>query len=117
MILRHPEQVLARPVGLMRRFQSEQFRALLRVEENPQEKTTLSWSRTQAVAVRGERVTKYFVIKEEVSAQCRDRKSEVPTFSCQQLRAPWSDRSRAGWGRDARRRTSCLVRAQSDENP
>ena len=40
--LRHPEQVLARPMGLMRQFQleSEQFRALLRVEENPEGKTT-----------------------------------------------------------------------------
>ena len=35
LILRHPEQVLARPVGLMR--------ALLRVEENPKGKTTRYW--------------------------------------------------------------------------
>ena len=34
LILCHTEQVLARPVGLMRWFQLEQFRALLRVEEN-----------------------------------------------------------------------------------
>ena len=63
LILRHPEQVLARPVGLMKRFQSEQFPALLRVEE-PQgigcdhiAHVARSKSRTQAVAVRGERVT------------------------------------------------------------
>ena len=43
LILRHPEQVLARPVGLMRRFQMEQFRALLRMEENPEGKTTSHW--------------------------------------------------------------------------
>ena len=43
LILRHPEQVLARPVSLMRRFQTEQFWALLRVEENPQGKTTRHW--------------------------------------------------------------------------
>ena len=43
MILRHPEQVLARPVDLMRRFQLEQFRALLRVEENSKGKTTRHW--------------------------------------------------------------------------
>ena len=34
-VLRHPEQVLARLAGLMRRFQSVQFQAILRVEENP----------------------------------------------------------------------------------
>ena len=28
-VLRHPEQVLASPFGVIRRFQSEQFRALL----------------------------------------------------------------------------------------
>ena len=49
MILRHPEQVLARPVGLMRWFQLEQFRALLRVEENPE------GGNHQALAVKGER--------------------------------------------------------------
>ena len=43
LILRHPEQVLARPVGLMRRFQMEQFWALLRVQENPKGKTTRHW--------------------------------------------------------------------------
>ena len=31
LILRHPEQVLARPVGFMRRFELEQFQTLLRV--------------------------------------------------------------------------------------
>ena len=43
LIVRHPEQVLARPVDLMRRFQLEQFRALLRVEENPEGKTARHW--------------------------------------------------------------------------
>ena len=43
LILRHPEQVLARPFGLMRWFQLEQFQALLRVEENPKGKTTRHW--------------------------------------------------------------------------
>ena len=38
LILRHPQQGLAGPVGLIRRFQSEQFRALLRVEESPRGK-------------------------------------------------------------------------------
>ena len=38
LILHHPEQVLARLVGLMRRFQTEQFRVFLRVEENPEGK-------------------------------------------------------------------------------
>ena len=33
LILRHPEQILARPVNIMRHFQSEQFRVLLRLEE------------------------------------------------------------------------------------
>ena len=42
-VLRHPEQVLARPVHLMRRFQLEQTRALLRVEENLKGKTTRHW--------------------------------------------------------------------------
>ena len=69
LILRHPEQVLARPVSLMRWFQLEQFWPLLRVEENPEGKTTrhrlwrvkdiphaaCSW--TRAVVVRGECVT------------------------------------------------------------
>ena len=79
LILRHPEQGLARPVGLMRQFQSEQFWALLRVEENPKGKATRHWlwrvkdiphvapsqtqshaavrTWTQTIAVRGERVT------------------------------------------------------------
>ena len=41
--LTSPEQVLARPVGLMRWFQLEQFRALLKMEENPKGKTTRHW--------------------------------------------------------------------------
>ena len=71
LILRHPEQVLARPVGLIRQFQSKKFWALLRVEENPRGKLPgigcKGWntshtqprvgSQTQAIAVRGERVT------------------------------------------------------------
>ena len=48
LILCHSEQVLSRPVDLMRRFQLEQFRALLRVEENPEGKH-------QVLAVNGER--------------------------------------------------------------
>ena len=43
-VLRHPEQVMARPVGLMRQFQLEQSRTLLRVEE-----------KSKALAVKGER--------------------------------------------------------------
>ena len=42
-VLRCPEQVLARPVDLMRQFQLEQLPALLRVEENPKGKTTRHW--------------------------------------------------------------------------
>ena len=50
LILRHPEQVLARPVSLMRWFQSEQLSALLRVsEENLKGKTT------NALALKSER--------------------------------------------------------------
>ena len=44
LILRHSEQILTRPVSVMRRLQLEQFRALLKVEETN-------------VAVRDERVT------------------------------------------------------------
>ena len=40
LILYHSEQVLARPVSLTRWSQPEQFRALLRMEENPEGKTT-----------------------------------------------------------------------------
>ena len=42
-VLRHPEQVLARPVSLMRQLQLEQIRALRRVEENLKGKTTRHW--------------------------------------------------------------------------
>ena len=77
LILHHLEQVLTSPVGLIRRFQSEQFRALLRVKTTRNwlwrvkdiphaiRSLTLSQSQTQAeartwtqaLAVRGERVT------------------------------------------------------------
>ena len=43
LILPLPEQVLARRVDLIRRFQLEQIRALLRVEENLKGKTTRHW--------------------------------------------------------------------------
>ena len=43
LILGHSEWVLDRPVGLMRLFQTEKFRALLRVAENPNWKTTRHW--------------------------------------------------------------------------
>ena len=49
MVLRHPEQVLARPVDLIRQLQFELCRALLRVEENPEGENH------QALAVKGER--------------------------------------------------------------
>ena len=43
LILRHPEQVLARPIGFMRWFQTEQLQAFLRVEEIPKGRTTRYW--------------------------------------------------------------------------
>ena len=64
-----PRTGSGKAVSLMRQFQMEQFQALLKVEENSEGKTTrhllcrvkdiphAAQSRTQAIAVRGERVT------------------------------------------------------------